>query len=127
MVIVVAGILAAMALPNFSKSVEKGKAKQAIAYLQLIRSAQKIYASNNGGVYACAAGTSCATPQEIKNVLNLEITAENYTFNVVAGNPATTFTATATRKDGSGNTITLTDACVWGGTDAFKPAAGAPC
>jgi len=127
MVIVIAGILAAIALPNFSKSVEKGKAKQAIAYLRLIRSAQKIYASNNNGVYACAAGTPCTNPAQIKSVLNLEITAENYTFTVAAGDPATTFTATATRTDGTGKTITLTDACVWGGNDDFKLAADAPC
>ncbi|MCM8782230.1 MAG: prepilin-type N-terminal cleavage/methylation domain-containing protein [Candidatus Omnitrophica bacterium] len=99
--VIVIGILATIAIPNFSKMVDKAKEEQAITYLRLIRSGEKIYYAGNSTYIACAdAG-------EIKSNLGVEVTEQNYTFRV-EGNPdiVDTFIATATKRN-STETITI--------------------
>lgn len=116
-VIVIVGVLATIALPNFTKTVEKAKADQAITYLKVIRTGEKIYYANNS-TYA-----ACANLGELKSKLGAEVTEENYTFVVAVGatgSIADSFLATATRKTDSA-TITLNQDGGWGGTSPWKP------
>ncbi|MCX5715788.1 MAG: prepilin-type N-terminal cleavage/methylation domain-containing protein [Candidatus Omnitrophica bacterium] len=118
-VIIIVGILASIAIPNFSKMVEKAKAEQAATYLRVIRTGEKIYWSNNSTYIACA------DTAEIKTNIGAEVTPENYTFSVASGtgsgqNITNSFTATATRRSDS-STITLDQDGVWGGDSPYKP------
>jgi len=116
MVVVLLGILGGIAIPNYAKSVEKGKARQAATYLTLIRTGQKLYRANNNTYIACA------NVAAIKTNLGVDITAENFTFAVTAPT-ATTFTATATRNTDS-TTIILDQDGTWSGNNIYKPSNG---
>lgn len=89
-IIVILGVLAAIALPRFSKTGDKTKARQAVAYLRLIRAGEQMYFAKNGQYVACAGKAA------LKTNLGVEVTTESYAFNVTTPTP-TTFTATATR------------------------------
>lgn len=53
-VIIVIGILGALALPNFGKAKEHALAKEAIANLKLIAAAERIYRMETGSYIVCA-------------------------------------------------------------------------
>ena len=113
--VVIVGILAAVALPSFSKAVEKAKVKDAQTALAAIASAERVYRLDQGG---------------FGNLANL--TANNYTsdpdsnnqnanWNFAVAGAGAAFTATATRTGGgyNGNTIIADEAytgnAVYGG------------
>ncbi len=103
-VVVVASVLVAISVPNFLKTVEKENARQAITYLRLIRSAQKVYYSNHGKYVNCTNVTA------IRTNLGIEMNDGDYSFNVT-GASNTSFTAQATKN--ATNLIKLTAACNW--------------
>ena len=90
--IVILAVLASIAIPGFSKSLDKAAAAQAVAYLRVIATAEKMYFAKNAA-YACqgGAGDICSTAALIKTVLGVEVTTGSYNFSVAA--TATTFTA----------------------------------
>ncbi len=124
-VAVILAVLAAVAIPGFSKSKAKAEANQAIAYLRTIRTAERMYFAKNNE-YSCQAAGSCDTVDEIKAVLGAEVGMNNiYTFNVTA--TATTFTAMA-RKGSTApaactdsNTICIDQSGTWSGTSTLRP------
>jgi type IV pilus assembly protein PilE len=112
-VIVIIGILASVAVPNYTRMVERSKAEQAITYLKVIRTGEKIYYASNSGY------TACANMGEIKFRLGAEVTEEHYLFGVTS-DPTSSFLATATCKSDD-KTITLDDQGNYGGTSSYKP------
>lgn len=124
MVIVILGALASIAIPNFSKAKDRAAANQAIAYLRAIRAAEKMYYAHNGE-YACAAAGECDNATEIKNVLGIELTTENYAFMVFSGD-ATHFLASSRKGTsvsgcGQSDTICLDQTGNWSGTSTYRP------
>lgn len=114
---VILAVLAAVAIPAFTKTREKAIAHQAIAYLRAIRVGEKIYRVKNGmylgGLTSVAA---------LKTNFGVEVTTDNLSFNVTATN--NTFTATATKVDDA-STFTLDHAGNWTASSAlekYKPA-----
>ena len=105
-VVILAG-LAAVSIPGFTKTISKGSAKQAIAYLRTIRTAEKMYYAK-WGVYVPSAGFAA-----IKTNIGADVRAKDYTFAVTTPT-ATTFTATATKS--AGNTLSLTQDGAWSST-----------
>jgi len=97
--IIIIGILATLAVPNYTNMVEKAKADQAITYLKVIRTGEKIYYSNNFSY------TACADLGELKDRIGAEVTDESYLFSVTVPT-ADEFLATAQRKTDN-KTITL--------------------
>jgi len=101
-IIIIIGILAAIAIPGFSKAVEKTKVKDAQAVLSAVHSAEKIYYLDQGSF-----GTLDPDPAQSNTlVTNNYITNPNsgnttWSFSVPAPTAAT-FTATATRAAGGG-------------------------
>lgn len=112
-VLVIIGILASVAVPNYTRMVERAKAEQAVTYLKVIRTGEKIYYASN------VSYTACANIGEIKSRLGAEVTDEHYLFSVTS-NPSTSFLATAKRKTDN-TTITLDQDNNYGGTSPFKP------
>ena len=112
-VIVIIGILASVAVPNYTRMVERAKAEQAVTYLKVIRTGEKIYYASNTSY------TACANVGEIKSMLGAEVTDEHYRFSVASGS-STSFLATATSKMDN-TTITLDQDNTYGGTSPFKP------
>jgi len=111
--IVIIGILATLAVPNYTRMVEKARADQATTYLKVIRTGEKIYYANNFSY------TACANLGELKDRIGAEVTQESYLFSVTS-DTAATFLATAKRKTDD-TTITLYHDGTWDGTSPWKP------
>ncbi|MBI3323519.1 MAG: prepilin-type N-terminal cleavage/methylation domain-containing protein [Candidatus Omnitrophica bacterium] len=99
--VLIVGILAALALPNFGKAVEKAKVKDVQSTLAAIAAAERVYRLDQGGFGTLA-----------------NLTANNYASDPDAGNANTdwnfavagagaAFAATATRTGGAYNTNTV--------------------
>ncbi len=100
-VILIIGILAALAFPQFSKTKEHAIGKEAIANLKLIAAAEKIYRMEGTFYYPNPADFQSDISQ-INNYLKLSITEANWDYAVTsAGSPPSSFTATGDRTTGS--------------------------
>jgi type IV pilus assembly protein PilA len=103
-VIIIVGVLVALAVPNYTKAVERTKAQQAISYLKIIAGGEQMYWDNNSTY------VECANSAEIRSILGVDISEEAYTFVVgkgVTNNIIDSFIATATRKTDPSKTITI--------------------
>jgi len=83
-VVVILGILASLAIPQYTKAVERAKGKEAIANLKLIKAAEEIWLMEYN-------------TYTVLGDLNLELNQANWSYNVPFSGAAT-FTATAKRK-----------------------------
>lgn len=105
-VVVILGVLAAIALPSYRESVEQSRSAEANTNLSLIHMAQKVYAVANGGdYYNLGNNLTSADLAAINSNLNIEITSRYYTITSLTANNAgavKTFSATATRNNVSG-------------------------
>ncbi|MFA7255031.1 MAG: prepilin-type N-terminal cleavage/methylation domain-containing protein [Candidatus Omnitrophota bacterium] len=115
--IVILSVLAAIAIPGFSKSRDKAAAAQAVAYLRTLRVGEKMYYAKNAIYVGCANATA------VKTNLGVEVTEENYKFNVLAPTNSTFFARA--RKGTAPTDCTSTDViCVdqtgnWSGTSTY--------
>ena len=96
-VIIIIGILAAIALPQFGKTKEHAIGKEAIANLKLIAAAEKIYRMELNAYYPIPAGSQ-SNITNINNYLRLSITEANWDYAVTGA--ASAFSSTATRLSG---------------------------
>ncbi len=98
-VIIIIGILAALALPQFSKTKEHALRKEAQANLKLIAAAEKIYRMEAGAYYPVPAGPQSSITN-INDYLKLSIPsggARNWDYAV----DSSTNVSTATRFSGT--------------------------
>lgn len=98
-VVIILGILLAIAIPQYTKVVERSHDKEAYTNLNLILAAQKVYRLKNNDYYG--PDNSFAT---INTNLELELKDTNFDYEITAvtSDPdPDTFTATATRNSGS--------------------------
>lgn len=125
-VILIVGILASFAIPQYLKAVERTKAGKAKNALGLISQAEKLYRADSvTGVYLPIAQKSVLTAADgLSDYVELDAVSKDpdwlYKVDTAATPPA--FTVTATRVAGGANqneTITLNDKGEWGGD--FKP------
>jgi type IV pilus assembly protein PilA len=107
-------IMAALAIPNYFRTVEEARSNEAKANLSTIYFAQKIFKENSSAkkYYPEAGGSkSTATGSEftdMKSNLNVDFTTSYYTIVVTtaSGGSTSTYTAVATRNSGT-RTYTL--------------------
>ncbi|MFZ5802580.1 MAG: type IV pilin protein [Candidatus Omnitrophota bacterium] len=119
MVVVILGILAAIALPRFYPQAEKARVAEAIGILSAIRVGEEAYYLENGTWVTSSSWGD----------LGLEdpaATNKYWTFGV--GSDSSGFLATATRNadvddDYASKTITLDRDGDWGGSHPYKPKA----
>ena len=118
-VIIVVGILATIAIPQYLATIERGQEGKARHSVALLAQAEKMYRTDNATYIAVADGAANAT---LSGFVDLGDIDQDTNWTYVVGNVAAgTFTVTATRVGGTNNgeTITVTQAGVWGGT--FTP------
>lgn len=119
-VVVIIGILSALATLDFQKTIEKNRAKTAEYNLKSIYNAQKRYKLDNGSYFACSNTAGAVKEEEIgkalfPNSINSDsfrnISDTLFSYDVQATEEGG-YTATATRSSGmcSGYVITITDA-----------------
>lgn len=115
--LVIVAILAGIAIPSFSKAIEKTKVKDAQSTLAAIYSAEKIYRLDQSDPV-----TNRPTYGTLDDLIRLNYisnpnagnTTWNFTTSEVAAN---TFTATATRTGGGFNKQTITVTELFNGTN----------
>jgi type IV pilus assembly protein PilA len=69
-VIAILGILAAVAIPNLSKFMNKGKTEAAATELSIVQTSVVAYMADNGGTIAAETGVTGATPTLIAPYLS---------------------------------------------------------
>ncbi len=115
-IVLILGILATFAIPNFIKAAERTKEKEAISFLHQIRAAEIVYRSEENTFWP--AGSIETDPDTIDSALNTSLDTRelNWDFSITAA--ANTFTATAQRTSGrnAGETITIDENGEIGGT-----------
>jgi type II secretory pathway pseudopilin PulG len=97
-IIIVVGILAAIALPNFAPMRESVLDKESNASLKLIQAAQKIYNMENTFYYPCV---TCASPGDTAGIntnlrLSLPTVGQNWTYAAKGGTTTGCGQATST-------------------------------
>jgi len=122
-VVIIIGILATIALPQYLNAVERARGGKARSAMTMIGQAEKMYAADHTGAYiACALDVLAALENYIEMT---DIAADpdwNYKVDVAAGPPATyLITAIRTAGNHATDTLTLSQAGVWGGTGFWAP------
>jgi prepilin-type N-terminal cleavage/methylation domain-containing protein len=93
-VVVIIGILAAMAIPRYSDAVTRNKQSEAKLVLKQIYVNERTY-RQQGNAYYIPAGPACAaTPEAFRNIWVGIMASARYTYTIVGD--ANSFTATAT-------------------------------
>ncbi len=116
-VLIIIGVLVALAMPNFTKTRERALDKEAQTSLRLIQAAEKIYRVKVNTYYP---NGGSATQADINTNLTLDLTSQSWLYGISAAG-ITTFTANATRinplPNGWGRNWTITAATDPGCTD----------
>lgn len=116
-VVIIIGILATIAVPQYMKAVERARAGKARAALTEIAKAEKMYGAEWNGIYLAVAVNGTLVSQLNNYVEMSDIAVDpdwQYSTTIVANG----FTATAGKKaalPNAGEIITLTELGVWGG------------
>ncbi len=110
MVVIIIGILTGLALYDYSRHIEKNKAREAEANLVVIYNAQKRYKLDNDAYFVCAPNCTSAVINE-NLTLNIADTYFNYSIAPYGTNDSG-FIVTATRRDRDcqGKSMNITDA-----------------
>lgn len=114
--IVIIGILAAIALPMFSRTMEATKAKEAVVALQQIRTGERVYRVEENTYWRTESDVSGNTTINNQLLLDLDRRNErNWDYSITA--TQNTFTATAKRLSGGyiNRTITINQDSDFGG------------
>lgn len=114
-VIVIIGILGAIALPRFAPKKEKARVAEAIGILSAIRMGEAAYALENNNTFIAHTSAS------VWDKIGVGLPAGGFFSYTMDG---ATGQATATRLDGDyqNKTITLSQDGTWGGTHPMRPA-----
>ena len=94
-VVVILGVLAGLAVPNYFLTVEKTRGNEAIANLKALHMGQKIYKVDNNTFYGPQ--TALAT---INTNLNVDLAEQYYNIDITAASAAA-YTATGSRIGGT--------------------------
>jgi prepilin-type N-terminal cleavage/methylation domain-containing protein len=119
-VVIVIGILATLAVPQYLSAVERAKGGKGRNALALVSRAEKMYRADHDTYVAVADGAFNAGLGSYVELNELDVDTD-WDYTVTIGGGGTTFTETANRKAGprATQTITLTETGVWGGS--FTP------
>ncbi len=107
-VVIIAGIIAAFAIPNYGGSISRTHFQDAVMQLSAIRTANQIYFARTSSYWPTAANQDIAA---INTALSLNIIANSVTYTCGPGLPVgTAFTCTADYAGTNPFTLTVTEA-----------------
>lgn len=90
-VLIIVGILAGLAIPNYTKTSERAKDREAQTALSLIQAGERMYQLRAGDFI------SCADTNAVNTNLKLSLTSQAWNYSITATSGPDTFLATATR------------------------------
>lgn len=100
-IIVIIGVLATLAVPNFERARERAFGKEAIVSLRLIAAAEKIYRLEQDYYYPDSTASPVDAISDINTDLKLQIDENNWDYFISSTGPGN-FTATADRQGAGG-------------------------
>ena len=100
-VVVIVGVLAGIAIPTYTATREKAYDREAVTSLRLVRVALKQYYGKYGCYYP---PTSTITTPTINSMLNLDLNANLWAYQIASSGFGSSYSATAQR---SGRTWTM--------------------
>jgi len=100
-VIIIIGILATLAVNQYTPAKERAVGREAISTLRLIAAAEKIYRMEIGGYYPPAALSPVTTPLDINSNLKISVNENNWDY-VISSTAVNNFTSNAIRQTGTG-------------------------
>ena len=103
MVVAIIGILAALAVPNFTRSMNSASLNEARVNLNIINMAQKVYKLNRNTFWNGGANRTLA---QINTALGTDLSGTNFTTYSITATGGTSFTATTT---GLGHTLSINE------------------
>lgn len=106
-VVLIIGILSAVALPQYTKAVEKSRATEAITLLGNLANAEQIYKMSTGGYTNDLSLLDIQLPGVGSTTVST-VSTKNFTLTVTSANNAATFAANAVRAN-NGTAITSGD------------------
>ncbi|MCX5700822.1 MAG: prepilin-type N-terminal cleavage/methylation domain-containing protein [Candidatus Omnitrophica bacterium] len=120
-VVIVIGILATMAIPQYLKATERALSAKAKNNLGLIAQAEKLYRAEND-TYVAAGTAGELTTNGLQNYVELNDISGDTKWTYAVTGDASTFTATATRvaPTSDAGTIILNQSGTWTGTRTIK-------
>jgi len=81
-VLIILGILAAIAIPIYTDAIEKKKGEMCIQNIEMIIAAEKIYNSKYGTYWPTTSGWQTVSTAQINNALNIHIEETSFDFEV---------------------------------------------
>ena len=106
-VVIIVGVIAIFAIPNFTKTMDKSYEQDAITQLTAIHAANDIYKAQNGA-YWPADGSHYSLSQ-INSSLGLSIMGNGMQYDCIGAGGGSSYTCTSTRPSGT-LLVTLTQA-----------------
>lgn len=97
-VIVIIGVLAAIALPNYTRTIERSRLQDATTQLTTVHAAEQVYAARSGGTYWPSDGAAHGVA-EINTTLGVNLIENGMAFSCTGD--GTTFSCTGTRSGGA--------------------------
>jgi len=116
-VIVILGIISAIAIPNYTKTIIAAQRKDAINNLKMIHAANQLYYSRNNKYFPAAA----ATLDDINQALSLGIIPGDLTYTCTGDGAA--FSCSANRTTAPTFTVTVTQSML----SATNPSCSGSC
>lgn len=95
--VILIGILAGIAIPNYTKTKERALDKEAQTALELIRSAQKMYSVKADGAFYPAVANTGVKLESVNSGLQLKLYSTSWDYGVNIGADTASFNATASR------------------------------
>ena len=104
LVVVIIGVLASIALPNYTKSKEHALGKEAVANLKVIAAAERIAKLETGSFQACVCSSAaeCNGAGGCNSVLSMDLSANNWSNTVTLDAGSGGFYADAARQGSGG-------------------------
>ena len=105
-VMIILGVLCAVAIPGYMKTVEKRRGELCVENIRMIVAAEKIYYTKNGNIWPNA-GSIFPSVTAINSTLEIEIHDNYFSYEIIrwdSGDPPG-LTIIGTRNDGTGNFI----------------------
>jgi len=119
-VVVILGVLAGIAIPNYNKTIERSHVQDAINQLSALHAAETIQFARTGSYWPASATTYLIT--DINTNLKLNIIENDMTYSC-QGFQGATFTCQASRNPSGSYAVTVTEAPL----SATNPACSGSC
>ena len=99
-VIIIIGILATLAVTQYTPVRERAVGREAVSTLRLIAAAERIYRMEIGSFYP-SPNTTVSVPKDINDNLKVSVNANNWDY-AISSTSSSDFSATANRVTGTG-------------------------